>query len=51
MSSIHHTTSIYIPQLDDYPDDAGSVGRPCGGVGATATVGICLWGRGRRSGA
>jgi len=46
----HHTTPIYMPQRDDYPHGAGSVGRPCGGGRADATMGRRPWGSWRRSG-
>jgi len=45
VAQTHHTTSFYMPRRDDYPDGAGSVGRPCGGGGAAAAVGRCPWGR------
>jgi len=39
-----------MPQRDDYPNGAGSVGRPCGGDRATATMGRRPWGSLRWSG-
>jgi len=39
-----------MPQRDDYPNGARSVGRPCGGSGAAATMGERPWGSWRRSG-
>jgi len=31
-------------QRDDYPNGAGSVGRPCGGSQAAASMGRRQWG-------
>jgi len=39
-----------MPQCDDYPNGAESVGRPCGGARAAAAVEQCPRGSWRRSG-